>query len=168
MRSSKTRLRLAARAALVALGAGVSLRFRPAIELRPLAVEAHEEPAELIARMRSSLASGDNVLVTGADALVARFAGRAGPFRYRTVELVTFARDEVRFEHLGGTFDSCHERFAFRRVEGGATRIEHGGAFTIRGGLLGWLVGMLVVRGLFEAHVAAHLRAFATGEDPVS
>lgn len=139
-------------------------KMRPSIPFRPHAVVVPGTPAELIAEMRSRLQSGD-VLLDGGDRLLARFSGRAGPFRYRTLELVSFAPGEVHFEHLGGSLHACGELFAFRD-EGGRTRVVHSGSFTMRGGLLGWALGLAVVRRLFEAHVTEHIASLASAARP--
>lgn len=47
---------------------------------------------------------------SGPDEVVARFAGRAGPFSYRTLEAVRFNDQAVSFEHLEGPLRSCAER----------------------------------------------------------
>lgn len=150
----------ARRAALLLLGWKAAGKVSPTIPFRPRAVVAPAQPGELVERMRDRLRGAD-VLVDGGDRLLARFSGRAGPLRYRTLELVTFAPGEVRFDHLGGSFRACSERFAFRG-EGGQTRVEHSGSFTMRGGLLGWALGLLLVRRLFEEHVAGHVESFAS------
>ncbi|RDI74012.1 hypothetical protein Gocc_2109 [Gaiella occulta] len=129
--------------------------------MRPYAVVVRGDPEEVARRLRDRLATGE-VVVDGVDVLVARFAGEAGPLRYHTTELVTFSDREIAFEHLAGSFHGCHERFRFLDAGGGRTRVEHSGAFTMRGGLLGWILAVVVVRRLFESHVAEHMRGFGS------
>src|SRR2546425_9788761 len=62
----------------------------------------------------------------------------------------------VTFEHLRGPFQSCVERFEFVPLADGAYEFEHQGTFVMRGGSLGWLFGILVIRGVFDRHVAKH------------
>lgn len=88
------------------------------------------------------------------------FDGSAGHLPFMTIELVTFSDGEVGFEHLAGSFHACREKFVLLDEGGGRTRVEHSGTFTMRGGLIGWVAGRLVVRRLFEAHVAEHMRGF--------
>jgi hypothetical protein len=93
-----------------------------------------------------------------ANAAVARFEDRAGIFRYETVELIRFSDQGVTFEHLRGPFRSCIERFEFVLLVDGAYAFEHRGTFVMRGGLLGWLFGVLVIRGVFDRLVASHMQ----------
>lgn len=129
------------------------------IELRPHSVEVRAPRERVAARLREKLGAGD-VLLEAGDALVARFSGTAGAFSYATVEVVSFTQDEIRFEHLGGTFAACTERFLLGELEG-RTRIVHVGEFRLRGGLVAWLLAGRAVRSGFEAHVAQHLDLLA-------
>jgi hypothetical protein len=64
-----------------------------------------QTPEPLQAQLRGDLAS--RLLGQDANAAVARFGGRAGIFRYETVELIRFSDQGVTFEHLRGPFQSC-------------------------------------------------------------
>ena len=137
------------------------------IALRPHTVEVRASRERVAARLREKLCEGDVLLASG-DTVVARFSGRAGVFRYATVELVTFTPNEVRLEHLGGTFASCSERFLLHEAEE-RTQIEHVGEFRLRGGLVAWLIAGRAVRTGFESHVAQQLDALASelvGDSP--
>ncbi|HZU75339.1 MAG TPA: hypothetical protein VFA70_01155 [Dehalococcoidia bacterium] len=114
-------------------------------------------PDELRRRLEAKHRAG-NVVVAQHDQIVARFSGRAGPFQFHTVELIRFADREITYEHLGGTFLACRERFVLRPADGGSTRIEHSGVFKLRGGLPGWMLGRLVVKRWFEDYVTRELR----------
>ncbi len=129
----------------------------PPIALPVRRVRLARTPEEALAQLRDDVAA--RALVQEADAVVARFAGRAGIFRYETVELVRFAERSVTFEHLHGPFRRCDERFDFVPVADGGHACEHRGTFVMRGGLLGWLLGILVIRGVFGRHVAQHMQA---------
>ncbi|MFI5269588.1 MAG: hypothetical protein ACHQ7M_19605, partial [Chloroflexota bacterium] len=97
----------------VSIAAGAWLaagRFQPPIPMRRHSVMLQGDPDEVMRRIRTSFESG-NVLVHEPDRLVARFEGKAGSFEFGTVELIAFAEREVTFDHLGGTFLACHERF---------------------------------------------------------
>jgi hypothetical protein len=118
----------------------------------------------LQAQMRGDLVS--RLLVQDANAAVARFEGRAGIFRYETVELIRFSDQGVTFEHLRGPFRSCIERFEFVPLADGAHALEHRGTFVMRGGLLGWLFGVLVIRGAFDRLVASHMQHSSGVADP--
>ncbi len=129
----------------------------PPITLPVHRVRLEPSPEAVLAELREDV--GARALVQDADAVVARFAGRAGIFRYETVELVRFAERSVTFEHLHGPFRRCDERFDFVPVADGGHACEHRGTFVMRGGLLGWLLGILVIRGVFGRHVAQHMQA---------
>ena len=133
-------------------------RFHPDIPLGPHDVVVEGTPADVLQRVERKHRSG-HVVVAEGNALVARFSGGAGPFEFQTVELIRFAPSEVTYEHLGGTFLACRERFVLHPEGEGATRIEHSGVFRLRGGLAGWALGRLVVKRLFEDHVTRELQA---------
>jgi hypothetical protein len=128
----------------------------PPITLPVRRVRLEQTPEQLRAQMRGGLAS--RLLVQNANAAVARFEGRAGFFRYETVELICFSDQGVTFEHLRGPFRSCIERFNFVPLADGAYAFEHRGTFVMCGGLLGWLFGVLVIRGVFDRLVATHMQ----------
>ena len=166
-RPARSVLALLARAVLGILLWEVARTSPRTIVLRPHTVEVRASRERVVARLREKLGSGDLLLASG-DAFVARFSGRAGVFRYATVELVTFTPDEVRFEHLGGTFVSCSERFLLREAEG-RTQLVHLGEFRLRGGLVAWLLAGRAVRSGFEVYVAQQLDALASeliGDSP--
>lgn len=79
---------------------------------------------------RCALAS--RLLVQDANAAVARFEGRAGFFRYETVEFIRFSDQGVTFEHLRGPFRSCIEWFSFLPLADGAYALEHRGTLPSR------------------------------------
>ena len=146
---------------VVALGAGgalAGLLWGPIVHLRDDHVEVGATPQELLEGLREHFAdSPEHVLVADNRHVVRRFAGRAGPFPYRTVELVTFEDDAITFEHLAGPFRQCHERFQLSATASG-TRLTHTGHFVLRGGLWTALLALGPVRSAFEAHVHHHLR----------
>jgi hypothetical protein len=129
----------------------------PAVRLHPFSIVAEEMPEEVVKRFREQLSAGAEVVAAGDDRIVARFAGMAGMFRYRTVEVVSFDRGGIAFEHLRGPFRDCHERFNVEPGERGGSVVTHEGTLTMRWGLLGWLLGATVVRRTFEDHVAQHM-----------
>ncbi len=118
---------------------------------------------QMKAQMCTALAS--RALIQGANAVVAQFEGRAGIFRYETVELIRFSDQEVTFEHLRGPFRSCIERFEFVPQADGAYVLEHQGTFVMGGGSLGWLFGILVIRGVFDRLVATHMQHSSSATD---
>ena len=135
----------------------------PPITLPVRRVRLEQTPEQMKAQMRGGLAS--RLLVQDANAAVARFEGRAGIFHYETVELIRFSDQGVMFEHLRGPFRSCIERFEFVPLADGAYALEHRGTFVMRGGLLGWLFGVLVIRGVFDRLVATHMQHSSSATD---
>lgn len=93
-----------------------------------------------MAGFKQRLLAEADVESSGPDEVVARFAGRAGPFSYRTREAVRFESQAVTFEHLEGAFRSCAERFVVRDGPSGSN-VAHEGTFTMRGGLAGSRAG---------------------------
>ena len=151
---------------VVALGAGgalVGLLWGPVVHLRDDHVEVGATRQELLDGLREHFVdSPEHVLVADDRHVVRRFAGRAGLFPYRTVELVTFEDDSITFEHLAGLFRHCHERFQLSATVSG-TRLTHTGNFVLRGGLWTALLALGPVRSAFEAHVHHHLRQLPAG-----
>lgn len=137
-----------------------ALRVRPAVRLRRCEVAFHTSATDVVAGFKRKLLEEADVESSGPDEVVARFAGPAGPFSYRTREAVRFNDQSVTFEHLEGPFRSCAERFVVRDNESGST-VAHDGTFTMHGGLAGWLLGVTVIRPLFERLVADELARMA-------
>ena len=138
-------------------GGVAALWIRPAVALRPHTVRTGDAPCTVRERFRRQLEVHGDIVATDGQRIVARFAGEAGMFRYHTVELVSFLPDAVTFEHLRGPFNECRERFHVTPRAGGGSVVTHDRTFTMRLGLLGWLLGVTVVRPTFERHVAAHM-----------
>jgi hypothetical protein len=70
----------------------------PPIALPVRRVHLEQTPEQMQAQMRGGLAS--RLLVQDANEAVARFDGRAGIFRYETVELIHFSDQGVTFDRL--------------------------------------------------------------------
>lgn len=132
-----------------------ALGVRPSVALRRFEVTFDCSPAEAVEAFERKLLE-TAVESSRPGEVVARFEGRAGPFSYRTREVVRFTDRAVAFEHLQGPFRSCAERFVIAS-NGSSTTVAHEGTFTMHGGLLGWLLGIAVVRPFFERVVADEL-----------
>lgn len=144
---------------LPALAAAIAAaRVQPAIPLRPDAVDVPVAHGDVVDWFSTQVDEHADVIARDEAVAVARFAGRAGPFTYRTVEVVELTTDGVRFEHLRGPFAACEEWFDLRPV-GSTTVIEHRGHFRMQYGVAGWIFGLLAVRPAFEQHVAHRLRS---------
>lgn len=141
--------------AVAALGA---LAVRPTVRLVAEQVEVGAEPKQVIAHLRDRFTRSEGVIARGDQSVVCRFSGQAGPFRYASVEVVTFAPSAITFEHLRGPFAACHERFDLTRADTG-TRLVHTGTFSLRGGLWTGPFARLFVRRTFERHVREHLHS---------
>ncbi len=133
-----------------------ALRWKPTITLAEEAVVIDESPEQLIGRFRERLGAGDDVIVAHSDRIVRGFHGRAGRFRYDTIEVITFGPSSITFEHLDGPFARCAELFEFARRTTG-TSISHSGTFALRGGLWTWPLARTAVKSAFERHVHDHL-----------
>lgn len=133
----------------------------PPIRLRPHTRRLNRAPESVLAELRAQLEDAPNVLVRSGHSLVASFAGRAGAFRYRTVELVRFSDRQITFEHLSGPFRSAQESFEVVSLRDGSPALEHRGQFVMRSGLFGWILGRLVIRRVFERLVEEHMAQLA-------
>jgi len=141
------------------------LAVRPTVTLTPESVDVDLPPDGVVSSFRDRMSSGTDVIAAG-DRVVRRFSGRAGPFRYSTVEVVAFTPTSVTFDHLRGPFASCSERFDVTPRGTGAT-LTHSGTFALRGGLYTWPLARTAVKWAFERHVSDHMRQLA-GEGPVA
>jgi hypothetical protein len=148
------------RSLVLVVAAAAASRIRPTITLRRDEVRSAAAADEVVDRLRTRMLGDGDVVAADGEGAVVRFPGRAGPFRYRTVEVVRFSDSRVTFQHLEGPFHRCRETIDVEPDGGGAT-IAHEGELAMRGGLIGWLFGLALVRPLFERHVADHLRALA-------
>lgn len=135
----------------------VGMKIRLGVRLAEDVVVVDVAPGELVERFRSRISDGPDVLAAERERLVRRFRGRAGHFRYETVESVTFDPTAILFEHLAGPFARCRETFSLEHVDGGRTRITHAGTFVLRGGLWTWPLARTAVKQAFERHVHEHL-----------
>ncbi len=146
-------------AALVGVATLAGLAVSPTVTLAEDQVDLPIPPGRLVEEFRRRFSESEaDMLANGGNRLVRRFAGKAGPFPYRTVELVEIHADAITFEHLSGPFSHCRERFQFR-PNGEGTRVTHTGTFRLRGGL--WTAPLAIgpVKQAFEAHVREHLLA---------
>ncbi len=146
-------------AALVGVATLAGLALSPTIKLAEDQVDLPVPPDRLVDEFRRRFSESEaDILANGDDRLVRRFSGKAGPFPYRTVELVEIHADAITFEHLAGPFSYCNERFQFKAIEAG-TRVTHTGTFRLRGGI--WTIPLAIgpVKRAFEAHVREHLLA---------
>ena len=150
-----------AHTALAIVGTLAGLAVGPTVTLRRDQVDIPVPPDELLANFRARFADAEEeIIVNDGDTLVRRFSGRAGPFPYRTLELVTYHPDSITFDHLAGPFLRCHERFQVDPTATGS-RITHTGTFRLRGGLWTAPLALTAVRRAFETHVHEHLEALA-------
>lgn len=140
--------------------AGVTIG--PTVTLRADTIDIAVTPAELLDNFRARFGAAKNeIIANDGDRLVRRFEGKAGPFPYCTLELVTYHADGITFDHLAGPFSRCHERFSFERGTTG-TRVIHTGNFRLRGGIWTAPLALTGVRRAFETHVRQHLETLAT------
>lgn len=139
--------------------AHAGLRVTPTVRLSADAVVVDATASALVDRFRHRMSDGPDVLAAEPDRIVRRFRGHAGRFRYETIELVTFERAAITFEHLAGPFARCRETFALEATDGGHTRMTHTGTFALRGGLWAWPLARTSVKQAFERHVHEHLIA---------
>ena len=145
---------------IVALGVA-ALGLRPPVSLRRCEVSIDCSAAEAFEAFERKLSETAAVESSCPGEVVAQFEGHAGPFSYRTREVVRFTDSAVTFEHIEGPFRSCAERFVIAS-NGSSATVAHEGTFTMRGGLAGWLLGMIAVRPFFERLVADELAVMAS------
>jgi hypothetical protein len=152
------------RFAAVAVALVAAWRPRPTIKLRRGEVHVAAAAEEVFERLRSRMLTGGDLVAGDQTRAVVRFSGRAGPFRYRTVEEVHFSGTTVTFRHLQGPFHRCEETLRAEPDAQGGTTVAHEGELAMRGGLVGWLFGLAAVRPVFERHVVDHLRELSSAD----
>lgn len=134
----------------------LAARVKRSVALRRQEIQLDTDAKVALARLRETLGGGPDVIAAEDQQVVRRFAGSAGPFRYATIELLTFDDGGISFEHLQGPFAACRECFDLLPAQPGALLV-HSGSFSLRGGLWGWLLGIAVVRPAFDSHVREHM-----------
>ena len=139
--------------------------------MRPIKLETHKvmiaAPLDLVYQMMSSFGrgrlKGDNggaskVLRRSGDGVVVEFKTRVGPLAVTTVEEITLEPPgRLIFRHQEGPLRYAIEEFALDQVDGG-TELEHTGEFIwSRAPLVGWLVGRLLIKRVFERVIQGHM-----------
>ena len=84
-----------------------------------------------------------------------------GPFGrptvYRTLEWVTLHEPEaIDFDGQGGPFSLLRDRFTLKE-EAGCTRFRYESTFALKGGIFGWLLGVLYVRRKLGKFMRTHM-----------
>ncbi len=90
---------------------------------------------------------------------VVEFRTLAGDREFRTVELLTLERPSViHYRWLEGPLPEVHETIRFVPLDHNRTRLAYSGRFSVGKGLLGWVIGRLRVKRLFDRLVIEHLQ----------
>jgi hypothetical protein len=77
---------------------------------------------------------------------------------YRTVEWVTLLEpEEIRFEGVEGPLDLMQDRLVLRALDG-CTLFRYESTIGIKGGIVGWLKGQLLVRPALSRFLRDHSR----------
>ena len=138
---------------------------------RPIRLKTHrvliKAPRELVYQKMSSIGQGrlkgdssesSRVISRDGNNIVAEFRTRSGLFTYTTIEQVTLEPPgRITFVHLKSPLQYAQEEFLFNDVDSG-TEMVHSGEFTWhRFPLIGWLVGRLYVKPMFERVLQKHM-----------
>ena len=130
-------------------------------------------PRELVYQKMSSFGrgklQGDNaewsrLVSRDGNSIVAEFKTKSGLFSYITLEQVSLdPPNRITFEHLEGPLQYAHEEFVFVDVEGD-TELTHSGEFIWhRFPVIGWLMGRLYVKPMFERLLKRHMEEIRVG-----
>jgi hypothetical protein len=77
----------------------------------------------------------------------------------RTVELLHLERPiAIHYRWLKGPLPEVRETIQFIALDDNKTRLTYSGSFSVGKGLLGWVIGRLRVKPLFDHLVLEHLR----------
>ena len=86
------------------------------------------------------------------------FTTAAGGRDIKTVELLTLERPSaIHYRWVEGPLSEVTETIRFVRVDGDKTRLTYSGTFRVGWGSLGWLIGRLRVKPLYDRAVKEHL-----------
>lgn len=89
---------------------------------------------------------------------VVEFTTPVGGRQIRTIELLTLHRPSViHYESLEGPLAEVGESIQFAEEDDGKTRLIYDGSFRVGKGPLGWVMGLLWVKRLFNRLVTEHL-----------
>lgn len=89
---------------------------------------------------------------------VVEFVTEAGDREVRTVELLTLDRPRsIHYRWLEGPLTEVKETMRFASADVDKTKLSYSGAFSVGRGPLGWLIGRLRVKPLFDRLVQEHL-----------
>ena len=90
---------------------------------------------------------------------VVEFVTEAAGRQVRTVELLTLDRPrEIRYRWLEGPIPEVRESIVFTAVDDHKTELTYTGRFSLGKGPIGWLIGRLRVKRLFDRLVREHLQ----------
>jgi hypothetical protein len=88
---------------------------------------------------------------------VVEFTTTAGDREFRTVELLTLERPRsIHYRWLEGPLPEVREEIRFAAL-GDETGLTYNGTFSVGRGALGWIIGRLRVKPLFDRVVKEHL-----------
>lgn len=89
---------------------------------------------------------------------VVEFTTRVGDRTVTTVELLILDRPtSIDYRWLEGPLPEVEETISFSALDAATTRLDYRGTFRLGRGLLGWLIGVVRVKPLFDRLVAEHL-----------
>lgn len=90
---------------------------------------------------------------------VVEFVTQVGDRDVRTVELLTLDRPRaIRYLWIEGPLSKVEEIIRFASVDEGRTKLTYRGRFSVGRGPVGWLIGLLRVKPLYDGVVEEHLR----------
>ena len=135
------------------------------IHLKPIDVEV-AAPREMVFQILSAIGNGQipgsqgdsaRVLSRDGNTIIAEFHTRAGRRTFVTEEEVTlYPPERITFRHLKGPLSYVWEEITLE-ARGAATVLRHRGEFSVNNWpVLGWLIGRLYVKPLFERVVSDH------------
>lgn len=136
------------------------------IYLQPLDLQI-AAPRHMVFQMLSAIGSGQlpgapgdsaRVLSRDGNTIVAEFHTKAGWRTFVTVEEITlYPPERITFQHLKGPLSYVHEEITLDEQDT-VTVLRYRGEFFVNSWpLLGWFVGRLYVRPLFQRTVGHHL-----------
>ncbi|MBA3430964.1 MAG: hypothetical protein H0U16_05725 [Actinobacteria bacterium] len=105
------------------------------------------------------VAAGRRIENRSDKAWVVEFVTAAGGREVRTVELLTLDRPRaIHYRWLEGPLPDVNETISFATIDENTTRLAYRGAFSLGRGPLGWAIGLLRVKPLFDRLVGEHLQ----------
>lgn len=86
------------------------------------------------------------------------YVTESGDREFKTVELLSLERPRaIHYRWIEGPLPDVHETIRFSAMGGDKTKLTYSGSFSVGKGPVGWFIGLVRVKPLFQRIVGEHL-----------